>query len=70
MAKCEGKFTLKTTLMIAKELLTILQYIHFKHFVYSNICPKHILIGKGENYGKFYLVDYSKTNRFRDANTQ
>ncbi len=61
---------MKTAIMIAKDILTILQYFHFKNVVYNNLCPKHTLIGKGENYGKFYLIDYSKMNRYKDNNSQ
>jgi hypothetical protein len=55
--------------MVAKEVLSMLQYFHFKHFCYNNLNPKHVMLGRGDNYGKFYLIDYSKTNRFMDPQT-
>lgn len=56
--------------MIAKEVLSMLQYFHFKHFCYNNLNAKHVMIGKGENYGNFYFIDFSKTSRYMDSNSQ
>ena len=67
---CGGKFTLKTAMMLAIELVSILQYYHFKSYVYNNLCLKHILLGKGQNYGKIYIVDYSKSSKYKDMHSQ
>lgn len=37
---CSGKFTLKTVLMIADQLLSIIEYIHFKNYVHRDIKPQ------------------------------
>ena len=51
LIRCGGKFSLKTALMVAMEMTEVLQYFHFKSYIYNNINPKHIMLGKGENYG-------------------
>jgi hypothetical protein len=44
--QCDGKFSLKTAVMMGIELVSILQYFHFKYFIYNNLHPQHIMIGK------------------------
>ena len=44
---CNNKFTKKTILMLGEDLMSILQYFHFKNFVHSQINPKNILLGAG-----------------------
>lgn len=56
--------------MLTGDLLSILQYYHFKNYVYNNISPRHIMMGQGSNYGKFYLVDLSKSNRYKESQFQ
>lgn len=48
-------------------MVSILQYYHFKHSIYSNLSPKHTMIGKGEKCDNFFIVDYSRSNRYRDS---
>lgn len=70
LVRCGGKFSLKTALMIGIDMVSILQYYHFKNYIYSNINPRHIMLGKGENFGKLYIIDLSKSNRYRDTQFQ
>ncbi len=69
LSKCSGKFSLKTTLMLGFELISIFQYYHFKNFVFNNLSPRHLMMGKGERYGKIFIVDYSKSSKFKDLQT-
>lgn len=55
--------------MFGCEAISMLQYYHFKNFVHNNVNPRHFMIGAGEKYGKLFLVDYSNSIRYRDAQT-
>lgn len=44
---CGGKFTLKTVLMLAEEIISILQFIHFKGFCHNQINLRNLLMGVG-----------------------
>lgn len=70
MNRCGGKFSLKTALMIGVDLTSILQYYHFKNYVYNNTNPRHVMLGRGEKYSKLYIIDLSKSLRYRDAQFQ
>ena len=66
---CSGKLSVKSAAMVGLELVTILQYFHFKYFTHNNLHPRHVLLGKGDKTNQFYLVDYSRASRYKDAQT-
>ena len=55
--------------MLGVEIISILQYFHFKNFIHNGLNLHHLLLGGGSKFGKFYLVDYSNASRYRDAQT-
>lgn len=55
--------------MVGLELVTIFQYFHFKYFTYNNLHPRHVLLGKGEKFNQFFLIDFSRACRYKDAQT-
>ena len=63
---CEGKFTLKTVLMIAEQAIQRLESIHSRGFVYRDVSPSNLLIGMGSKTDKIYLVDFELAERYTD----
>jgi len=64
---CGGKFTHKTVLMLGQEIVSILQYFHFKNFIHNQIKPDNFMLGSGEKQGKLFIVDFSAASRFKDG---
>jgi serine/threonine protein kinase len=69
---CNRKFTLKSTLAIAIQLIKRLQYVHQKHLVYRDIKPENFVIGR-PNSSKdtiIHIIDFGLAKPYIDEQTQ
>jgi serine/threonine protein kinase len=57
-AYCEYRFSLKTTLMIADQILERLEEVHSHEILHRDIKPPNLLLGSGVNGNVVYLVDF------------
>ncbi|EPX75260.1 CK1/CK1/CK1-G protein kinase Cki3 [Schizosaccharomyces octosporus yFS286] len=68
---CGRRFSPKTVAMIAKQMITRIQSVHERHFIYRDIKPDNFLIGlhgsKVENL--IYAVDFGMAKQYRDPKT-
>ncbi|KAK1089952.1 casein kinase I, partial [Friedmanniomyces endolithicus] len=55
---CGHRFTLKTTLMIADQLLARLERLHSHAIVHRDIKPANFLLGSGTNGNVIYVTDF------------
>ena len=57
--KCGKKFSLKTVLMIADQILTRIQFLHLKGFLHCDLKPANFVIGRHHNQANIiYLIDF------------
>jgi len=68
---CCRKFTLKTVLLLADQLLTRIEWIHGRNFVHRDIKPENFLIGleKKKNADQVYVIDFGLAKKYRDHRT-
>merc|ERR1711988_1470889 len=66
---CSRKFTLKTVLMIADQLLQRAEYLHFKSFIHRDIKPDNFLIGLGRKANLIHCIDFGLAKKYRDPKT-
>jgi serine/threonine protein kinase len=60
-----GKFSLKTTLLLANQLLFRLEGFHKKGWLHRDIKPSNILIGVGKDAIRPYLADLGLAEKYR-----
>lgn len=66
---CGKRFSHKTTLHLAIQLLSILDSIHKKGVVLRNLAPKNMCMGLDGQKDTLFLVDFSESQYFIDFKT-
>ncbi|POV99882.1 hypothetical protein PSHT_13335 [Puccinia striiformis] len=69
---CGRKFSVKTVVMTAKQMLTRVQTIHEKNLIYRDIKPDNFLIGRPGTKAAnvVHVVDFGMAKQYRDVKTK
>nr|CAB78005.1 casein kinase I like protein [Arabidopsis thaliana]CAB82116.1 casein kinase I like protein [Arabidopsis thaliana] len=67
--KWYGKFSLKTVLMLADQMINRLEFIHSKSFLHRDIKPDNFLMGKAGKSGNVYIIDFGLARKYRDSSS-
>jgi len=60
------KFSLKTVLMLADQMIQRIEYFHSKHFLHRDVKPDNFLLGLGKNQDTLYAIDYGLAKKYFD----
>ncbi|WFC93749.1 non-specific serine/threonine protein kinase [Malassezia brasiliensis] len=69
---CGRRFSIKTVVMAAKQMITRVQAIHERNLIYRDIKPDNFLIGRSSNKSSktVYVVDFGMAKQYRDPKTK
>jgi serine/threonine protein kinase len=63
------KFSIKTTSLLAYQMITVLQYIHDKHIIHRDIKPDNFVMGINKQNAVLYLLDFGLAKKYRSSKT-
>ncbi|XP_042387125.1 casein kinase 1-like protein 2 [Zingiber officinale] len=66
---CNRKFSLKTVLMLADQMINRVEFVHSKYFLHRDIKPDNFLMGLGRRANQVYIIDFGLAKKYRDSST-
>ncbi|KAI4386950.1 hypothetical protein MLD38_004823 [Melastoma candidum] len=66
---CSRKFSLKTVLMLADQMINRIEFVHSKSFLHRDIKPDNFLMGLGRRANQIYIIDFGLAKKYRDTST-
>eukprot|EP00826_Nyctotherus_ovalis_P000647 TRINITY_DN10002_c0_g1_i3.p1 TRINITY_DN10002_c0_g1~~TRINITY_DN10002_c0_g1_i3.p1 ORF type:complete len:270 (-),score=51.38 TRINITY_DN10002_c0_g1_i3:565-1374(-) len=66
---CEGKFNLRTTLMLADQMICRLETVHNSFYIHRDLKPNNFAIGRSSRINTVYLIDFGLAKQYKNELT-
>lgn len=64
---CKSRFSMKTTLMLADQMIERLEFMHSRGLVHRDMKPDNFMLGTGKKAHHVYLIDFGLSKRYREG---
>jgi len=62
---CGHKFSVKTTLLLVDQMLSIIEFFHKKQYLHRDIKPDNFLMGIGDKAAEVFVIDLGLTKKIQ-----
>lgn len=62
---CDGRFSLKTVLMLADQMMNRLEWLHSRGFLHRDVKPDNFVMGVGDKAKVVQLIDFGLAKKFK-----
>ncbi|KAI8581377.1 hypothetical protein K450DRAFT_232770 [Umbelopsis ramanniana AG] len=66
---CNRKFSLKTVIMLADQMIQRVEFVHSNNFIHRDIKPDNFLMNVGKKGYQVNMIDFGLAKKYRDPKT-
>ena len=65
--QCNRKFSVKTVLMIADQMIKRVEYVHSRRIIHRDIKPDNFAFGLGKNAHRIFIFDFGLAKKYMSS---